>query len=63
MHEFVFKEFMVASSNGNIYRVTDPLWGETTGHRWIPLTKASDAGRMVIENIACAQPIRDVVTK
>ena len=23
--------------------VTGPLWGETTGHRWIPLTKASDA--------------------
>ena len=20
-----------------------PLWGESTGHRWIPLTKASDA--------------------
>ena len=20
-----------------------PLWGEFTGHRWIPLTKASDA--------------------
>ena len=21
-----------------------PLWGETTGHRWIPLTKASNVG-------------------
>ena len=31
-------------SNGNIFRVTGPLWGESTGHRWIPLTKASDAG-------------------
>ena len=30
-------------SNGNIFRVTGPLWGEFTGHRWIPLTKASDA--------------------
>ena len=30
------------SSNGNIFRVTAPLWGESTGHRWIPLTKASD---------------------
>ena len=35
--------FYVTSSNGNIFRVTDPLWGETTSHRWIPLTKASDA--------------------
>ena len=24
-------------------RVTGPLWGESTGQRWIPLTKASDA--------------------
>ena len=27
-----------ASSNGNIFRVTGPLWGEFTGHQWIPLT-------------------------
>ena len=34
----------MTSSSGNIFRVSGPLWGETTGHRWIPLTKASDAG-------------------
>ena len=34
---------MVTSSNGNIFRVTGPLCGEFTGHRWIPRTKASDA--------------------
>ena len=34
---------MTTSSNGNIFRVTGPLWGEFTGHRWIPLTKASYA--------------------
>ena len=33
----------MTSSNGNIFRVTGPLWGEYTGHWWIPLTKASDA--------------------
>ena len=33
---------MITSSNGNIFRVTDPLWGVSTGHRWIPPTKASD---------------------
>ena len=33
----------MASSNGNIFCVTGPLWGESTGHRWIPPTKASDA--------------------
>ena len=30
-------------SNGNIFRATGPLWGEVTGRRWIPLTKASNA--------------------
>ena len=30
-------------TNGSIFRVIGPLWGEFTGHRWIPLTKASDA--------------------
>ena len=34
---------MMTSSNGNIFRVTGPLWGEFTGHRWIHHTKASDA--------------------
>ena len=30
---------MMTSSNGNIFRVTGPLWEESTDHRWIPLTK------------------------
>ena len=34
---------MMTSSNGNIFRITGPLCGEFTGHRWIPQTKASDA--------------------
>ena len=34
---------MMTSSNENIFRVTGPLRGEFTGHRWIPFTKASDA--------------------
>ena len=33
----------MTSSNGNISRVTGPLWREFTGHRWIPPIKASDA--------------------
>ena len=36
------EDSMMTSSNGNIFRVTGPLCGEFTGHRWIPLTKASD---------------------
>ena len=34
---------MMTLSNGNTFRVTGPLCREFTGHRWIPLTKASDA--------------------
>ena len=33
---------MMMSSNGNIFCFTGPLGGESTGHWWIPLTKASD---------------------
>ena len=35
--------FMMTSSNGKNYGVTGPVWGESTGDRWIPLTKASEA--------------------
>ena len=35
-------ENMMTSSN-DFFRVTGLLWGESTGYRWIPLTKASDA--------------------
>ena len=34
---------MMTSSNENIFRVTGHLYGEFTGHRWIPHTKARDA--------------------
>ena len=34
---------MMTSSNGNFFRVIGRLCGGFTGHRWIPLTKASDA--------------------
>ena len=33
----------MTTSNGSIFRFTGPLWGESTGHRWILLTKVSDA--------------------
>ena len=34
---------IMTSSNRNFFCVTGPLCGEFVGHRWIPLTKASDA--------------------
>ena len=33
---------MKTSTNGTIFLVTGPLWWESSGHRWVPLTKASD---------------------
>ena len=36
-------QYMMTSSNGNIFRVTGSLCGEFTGLRWFPRTKASDA--------------------
>ena len=35
----IYVQFVLMSSNGNIFRVTGHLWGESTYHRWIPLTK------------------------
>ena len=31
---------VMTSTNGKIFPVTGFLWGEFTGHRWIPFTKA-----------------------
>ena len=39
----IFSMCMITLSNGNIFRITDPLCGEFTSHRWIPHTKAIDA--------------------
>ena len=39
----ISSDIMMTTSNGNIFRVTGPLWGESTCDRWFPITKASDA--------------------
>ena len=36
-------DIVMTSSNGNIFCIAGHLWGEFTGDRWIPLTKAIDA--------------------
>ena len=40
---FIIRRGLMTSSNEHIFRLTGPLCGEFNGHRWIPLTKASDA--------------------
>ena len=44
---------IMTSSNGNIFRVTGPLCGEFTGHRWIPLTKGQWHGALMF-SLICA---------
>ena len=44
----------MTSSNGNISRVTGPLCGEFTGHRWIPLTKASQWRGALMFSLICS---------
>ena len=39
---WILMHAMMTSSNGNIFRVTGPLWQDSIGHWWIPLTKVSD---------------------
>ena len=43
----------MTSSNGNSFCVTGPLCGESIGHRWIPLIKASDANFLMF-SVICA---------
>ena len=45
---------MKTSWNGNIFRVTGPLWGKFPDHQWIPLTKASDAELCLMFSLNCA---------
>ena len=40
--------FFSCPSNGNIFRVTGHLWRDSISHRWILLTKTSDAERWCI---------------
>ena len=45
--------FMMTSSNGNIFRVTGPLCGEFTGHRWITSHKGQWRGVLMF-SLICA---------
>ena len=44
---------MMTSSNESIFRVTGPLCGEITGHRWIPPTKGQWRGIWIF-SLICA---------
>ena len=54
-------QYMMTSSNGNIFHVTGPLCGEFTGDRWIPLTKASDAELWCFLSFELEQPAKKTI--
>ena len=62
---------MLTPSNGNIFRVIGPLWGESTSHPWIPLTKGCDgklryflwsAPEQTVEQTTEKQVVWDTIT-
>ena len=42
---------IMTTSNGNIFRITGPLWQESTGDRWIPFTRVNNADFDVFCNV------------
>ena len=53
--------YMMTSSNGNIFRVTGPLWGESIGPRWIPLPEASDVELWCFLSSAPEQTVKQTI--
>ena len=58
---FLICKTLTTSSNGNIFRITGPLWGESTGDQWIPLTNSSDAGLWCFPLCAPEQTVEQTV--
>ena len=50
----VYHRNMMTSSNGNIFRVTGSVWGESTGDRWISPHKGQWRGYLVF-SMMCAR--------
>ena len=48
----------MTSPKGEISRVTGPLYGEITGHRGIPLIKASHGAMMF--SLICTAPLQTI---
>ena len=44
---WLFVQQITTAKNKHIlkFRIKDPMWGESTGHRWIPLTQSQRAMR------------------
>ena len=50
---YFYTNHMVTTLNGNIFRVTGPLWRESTGHRWtLPLNKLLSETPVISDAVA-----------
>ena len=58
---FEWDSLMETLSNENIFRLVGPLWGESNGHQWIPLTKTSDAELWFFLGSAPEQTIKQII--
>ena len=58
---FFLPTLIMTSPNGNIFCFADPLWGESTSHQWIPLTKASKAELWCFLWSALEQTIEQII--
>ena len=54
---------MMTSSHGRAFLITGPLWGESTGHRWIPLTKDQWCGSLVFLWCQSQQAVEQAVER
>ena len=52
---------MVPLLNGSIFRVSGCLWGESTGLRWIPITKASNTDHLYFLSSAPEQRVEQTI--
>ena len=54
--------FRIRSRHGSAFRIAGPLWGESTGHRWIPLTEDQQC-RAVAFSLMCPWTNRWITAK
>ena len=52
---------MMTSSNGNIFRVINPVWGECTGHRWFPSQRSVALWYLICPEQTVEQTIETLV--
>ena len=52
---------MMTSSKGKIFHVTGPLWGESIGHGWLPLTEGSDVEHLYFPWSAAEQTVTQTI--